>query len=135
MLLAWRAPRSRDVRIMWLPTQRPEDDLAFKATFIFHSGAIFHAAFGEGRLGATDRMLVPVWWIRRLGRSFKGLTETKKTRRLEFIFAWLTCFVYGQGVNFTSMIPLNGRSAFWATCLSDRSHQLNAVSNYLRTQT
>lgn len=75
-----------------------------------------------------------MWWIQRLGRSFKGMTMTKETRGLEFIFACLTCFVYGQGVNFTSMIPLNGRSAFWATCLSARSHQLNAVSKYLRTQ-
>lgn len=46
--------------ILWLLTQRPEDDLAFRATFLFSGWDNGHAAFGDGRLGATGRALVPV---------------------------------------------------------------------------
>lgn len=51
------------------------------------------------------------------GTIHQGLDDDRDTEELEFIFAWLICFVYSQGVNLSSMIPQNGFSSPWAMCL------------------
>lgn len=51
------------------------------------------------------------------GTIHQRLDDDRDTEELEFIFAWLICFVYSQGVNLSSMIPQNGFSPSWAVYL------------------